>query len=229
MCQNGGVVGRGRRSERRTDALSKRRIIETAIEILDADGRDALTFRALAARLSTGSGAIYWHVANKDELLEATAEDVIARALAAVDDGVEPWQAIRDIAVGVFDAIDTHPWVGTQLARKPWQSAMLRVFEGIGGQFQAMGVAEPAQFDCASALVGYILGLAAQYSSVAGLRPVDTDRSAFLDTVAGQWTRHDPDEYPFVHRISAQLRDHDDREQFLAGIDLILAGIRAGN
>jgi hypothetical protein len=27
------------------------------------------------------------------------------------------------------------------------------------------------------------------------------------------------------HQVAEQLRDHDDREQFLAGIDLILAGI----
>jgi hypothetical protein len=30
-----------------------------------------------------------------------------------------------------------------------------------------------------------------------------------------------------VHQVAAQLREHDDREQFLAGIDLILAGITA--
>lgn len=216
------MTGKGR-----ADALSKQRIIDTAIEILDSDGPDALTFRALAARLSTGSGAIYWHVANKDDLLEATTDDVIAQALAGVGGSTDPRTTIRDIAVRVFDAIDTRPWVGTHLARKPWQSAMLRIFEGIGGQFPAMGVAEPAQFDCASALVGYILGLAAQYSSVAGLRPDETDRSAFLETVAAQWTRHDPGDYPFVHRMASQLRDHDDREQFLAGIDLILAGMRA--
>ena len=28
-----------------------------------------------------------------------------------------------------------------------------------------------------------------------------------------------------MHQVAAQLREHDDREQFLAGIDLILAGI----
>ena len=28
-----------------------------------------------------------------------------------------------------------------------------------------------------------------------------------------------------MHRVATQLREHDDREQFLAGIDLILAGI----
>jgi AcrR family transcriptional regulator len=32
----------------------------------------------LAARLVTGSGAIYYHVASKDELLAATTNDVIA-------------------------------------------------------------------------------------------------------------------------------------------------------
>ena len=72
-CQNGAVTKakRVQRTQRRTDALSKERIIETAIEILDTEGESALTFRALAARLATGSGAIYWHVANKDELLAA--------------------------------------------------------------------------------------------------------------------------------------------------------------
>jgi hypothetical protein len=28
-----------------------------------------------------------------------------------------------------------------------------------------------------------------------------------------------------MHRIAAELPEHDDRDQFLAGIDLILAGI----
>jgi AcrR family transcriptional regulator len=213
------------RAERRTDALSKERIVDAAIDILDRDGENALTFRALAARLATGSGAIYWHIANKEELLAATTEGVIARAMTGVSDVVEPSQAIRDIALGVFDAINTHPWVGTQLSRGPWQSAMLQIFEGIGRQIQTLGVAEGDQFDCASAIVSYILGLAAQYASVARLLPRESDRSAFLDTVAAQWIRHDPANYPFVHQIAAQLRDHDDREQFLAGIDLILAGI----
>ena len=43
--------------------------------------------------------------------------------------------------------------------------------------------------------------------------------------LAARWTRLDPAEYPFVHQVATQLREHDDREQFLAGVDLILAGI----
>ena len=85
---------------------------------------------------------------------------------------------------GGSDAIDAHPWVGTQLSSEPWQPAMLRILESVGGQLQAFGVAGPAQFDCASALVFYILGLAGQYAAAARLLPPGTDRSAFLAAVA---------------------------------------------
>jgi len=219
------MATRTERAERRADALSKERIVAAAIEILDADGESALTFRALAARLATGSGAIYWHVANKNDLLAATTGDVIARVMTEVVSGAEPREAIRAIASGVFDAIDAHPWAGTQLSREPWQAAALQIFESFGGQLQALGVPGRAQFDCASALLNYVLGLAGQYAAGARLLPRDTDRSAFLATVAAQWAQLDPAQYPFVRQVATQLAEHDDREQFLAGIDLILAGL----
>ena len=219
------MATRTQRTERRTDALSKERIVEAAIEILDAEGESALTFRALTARLATGSGAIYWHVANKNDLLAATTNAVIARVMTEVVSGAEPQEEIRAIALGVFDAIDAHPWVGAQLSSEPWQFAVLQIFEGIGGQLQALGVPERAQFDCASALLNYILGLAGQYAAGARLIPRETDRSAFLATVAARWAQLDPAQYPFMRQVAAGLPEHDDREQFLAGIDLILVGI----
>jgi AcrR family transcriptional regulator len=211
------MATKAKRAERRTDALSKERIVEAAIEILDAHGESALTFRALTARLATGAGAIYWHVANKNDLLARVMTDVVS--------GAEPREAIRAIALGVFDAIDARPWVGAQLSREPWQSAVHRIFESVGGQLQALGVPERAQFDCASALLNYVLGLAGQYAAATRLLARDTDRSAFLATVAARWAQLDPAEYPFMRQVAAQLPGHDDREQFLAGIDLILAGI----
>jgi AcrR family transcriptional regulator len=219
------MATRTQRTERRTDALSKGRIVETAIEILDTDGESALTFRALTARLATGAGAIYHHVASKDELLAATTDHVIASVMTEVVSGAEPRQAIRAITLGVFDAIDAHPWVGTQLSREPWQFAIMQILESVGEQLQVLGVPGRAQFDCASALANYVLGLAGQYAAGARLLAKETDRSAFLATIAARWERLDPAQYPFVHQVAAQLPGHDDREQFLAGINLILAGI----
>ncbi|MBB3751241.1 AcrR family transcriptional regulator [Mycolicibacterium sp. BK634] len=205
-------------------ALSRDGIVEAAIEILDHDGEDALTFRALAARLATGSGALYWHVANKNELLAAGADHVIARVVSDVATAATPQESIRAIALGLFDALEAHPWVGAYFTYAPW-TALMRIFESVGAQVQALGVPESRQFDCASALVHYILGVAGQNAANARLFPGEVDRSAFLAGVADTWTRHDIADCPFVHQVAAQLRDHDDREQFLTGIDLILAGI----
>ncbi|MGO4431012.1 TetR family transcriptional regulator, partial [Streptomyces sp. MCAF7] len=75
------MATRTRRSQRRTDALSRERIVEAAVELLDTAGEGGLTFRALTERLATGPGAIYWHVANKGELLDAATDAVVATAL----------------------------------------------------------------------------------------------------------------------------------------------------
>jgi len=217
------MATRARHTERREDALSRERIINAAVELLDTAGESGLTFRALSAHLRTGPGAIYWHVANKSELLIAATDAVLAGTMTtdAADDA--PEDAIRAVALGVFDAIDAHPWVGTQLSRAPTQPTMMRIFERIGQQIHALGNPETTQFTSASALLTYILGAAGQ--NAANARTDETDRTKFLETESAVWANLDPDEYPFTRNVADQLRDHDDRAQFLAGIDLILAGI----
>lgn len=201
--------------------------MSAAVELLDTEGEGGLTFRALAERLATGPGAIYWHVTGKTELLAAATEAVVAATIAGDDSDVTPQESIRALALGVFDAIDAHPWVGTQLSHAPGQSPMLRVFERIGRQVQALRVPEEAQFTAASALLNYILGVAGQNAANArGLEP-DTDRTEFLDVMATAWAELDPDRYAFTRNVAGQLREHDDRAEFLAGIDLILTGITA--
>jgi AcrR family transcriptional regulator len=206
---------------RREDALSRQRIVDAAVEMLDDAGESGLTFRALAAQLRTGAGAIHWHVPNKSELLVAATEAVVTGA--TEPDAATPEDVIRAVALGVFDAVEAHPWVGAQLSRLPSQKATLRVFERLGRQLQALGVPVDDQFDSASALLNYILGIAAQNAALARQVPAGTNRTAFLENVSADL---DPDDFAFTRSVAGQLRDHDDREQFLAGIDLILVGIR---
>lgn len=216
---------RAPRTERRTTALSKEAIVEAAIEILDSRGEAALTFRSLAARLSTGSGAIYWHVADKQALLAAATDHIIAGIMIEPGSHAPPSEEIRNVALGVFDAIDAHPWVGGQLSRDPWQYGVLRILEMVGGRVQALGVPEDAHFNIATAIMSFILGLAAQYALGAGVFDVGMDRTAALRAIARKWAQLDPERHPFVRHVATQLRHHDDREQFVAGINLILAGV----
>jgi AcrR family transcriptional regulator len=212
--------------QRRPDALSRERIVAAAVELLDADGEDGLTFRRLAGHLRTGPGAIYNHVANKSELLVAATDAVLASAMTTgVDDDMAAEDAVRAVALIVFDTIDAHPWVGTQLSRVPSHPAMLRILEPIGRRVQALGVPEADQFTSVSALLAYILGVSGQNAANARMMP-GTNRTDFLTTVSVGWANLDAGEYPFARHIAQQLPGHDDREQFLAGIDLILTGIR---
>jgi AcrR family transcriptional regulator len=212
--------------QRRSDALSRERIVEVAIDVLDRDGEAGLTFRRLALTLKTGPGALYHHVANREELLAAAADAVLTTASIA-GAGESPRDAVRAIAGAVFDAIDAHPWVGRQLVPAPAQPAMLAVFERIGQQVRALGVPDAALFTSASALTNYMIGVGELNAANALAAQGDTDRTAALTQMSDQWANLDAHAYPMTRLMAGQMRDHDDREQFLDGIDLILAGIAA--
>jgi AcrR family transcriptional regulator len=217
-----------RRTQRGEPSLSRDSIIAASIDLLDAGGDGGLTFRALSERLGTGAGAIYWHIANKDDLLDAACDAIVAQTMATAAGSAAPQDAIRAIGLGLFDAIDDHPWVGAQLARAPARMPMVRILEGIGSRVAAMGLQGNALWLGGSTLLHYILGVAAQnaanraYAQTHGL-----EREDYLEAVGAEWSQLDADAYPFTRGIAAQLREHDDRADFLVGIDLILEGIAA--
>src|SRR3984957_8387783 len=222
------MVKKARSAQRREESLSRDRIIEASIALLDQSGESGLTFRALSERLATGPGAIYWHIANKSDLLTAACDAIVARTMEARMARATPKATIRALALGMFDAIDAHPWVGSALIRAELQSPMVRVLERIGQQVRALGVPDRSQWAVVSALLNYILGVGGQNAANGQLaRTRGIDRSDFLKAVASVWLKLDPEEYPFARSVAGQLRAHDDRRDFLAGIDLILRGIES--
>ena len=213
---------------RRADALTRDTIIDAAIALLDTAGEGGLTFRALAARLATGAGAIYWHVADKDDLFTAASDAIVARAMQAAPPGDTPQAGIRAVALAVFEAMDAHPWLGSALSRAPGQLPTVRILERLGGQVDALGVPQERQWMAACALLNYLLGVSGQNAANALIaREQGLERAHFLDTLAGAWSRLDAQAFPFARKVAGQLRAHDDRDDFLAGIDLIVHGMQA--
>ena len=217
----------------RDQALSRERIVEVAVELLDASGESGLTFRALASRLATGPGALYWHVDNRDELLAAATGAVLAPVLTSVPEPAAtaaPAERIRAVALGLFDVIDEHPWLATTLAAElshhPWGAVTAGLVESVGREVAALGVPEEGWFTATFALVHYVLGAAGQNATNRRLHG-GTDREAFLDAAARAWEALDPQQYPVTRVVAGQVRHHDDRAEFLAGVDLVLAGITA--
>lgn len=79
-------------------AVSADRIVDVALEIVDHDGVDALTMRALAAKLGVAVTAIYWHVGDKDALFDAIADRVADEVGGIRVTGAEP--VARIVSVG---------------------------------------------------------------------------------------------------------------------------------
>ncbi|MET7303975.1 helix-turn-helix domain-containing protein [Embleya sp. NPDC005575] len=228
------MATRARRTQRRNQVLSREQIIGAAVELLDTGGEGALTVRALTERLATGSGAIYYHVGNRDELLDTATETVVTAALAttAAQAAATPEDEIRVVALALFDAIAEHPWLATrltlQIIRNPVGSISVGIFERIGRQVSELGVPQARWFDAASTLVHYILGAVSQNARIegdtSGVEP-DADREEFLGATAEAWQDLDPEDYPFMHAIAGRISEHDDREQFLTGIAVVLDGL----
>ena len=57
--------------------LTRERLVEAALELINADGLDALSMRALADRLDVKAASLYWHVRDRRELLELLAESMV--------------------------------------------------------------------------------------------------------------------------------------------------------
>ncbi|GAA1814334.1 MULTISPECIES: TetR/AcrR family transcriptional regulator C-terminal domain-containing protein [Brevibacterium] len=229
----------GRRPK--SDSLTRSAIVAAAIDLLDEAGEPGLTVRALAARLHTGPGSIYWHVGDRSGLLALACDAVLAAAAeeagSAGESGVageggsaptpEPIAAVRGIAVSLFDALDAHPWAGVILAGAASAPSLLTALDRIGTLLDEAGVARDAQFYQATAILNYVLGVAAQMARNARSAAGGKSQAEWLEKRAAEWEQMDDRTHPFLHRVSADFRDHDDREQFIAGLDLLLAGIVA--
>ncbi|MFJ6837428.1 TetR/AcrR family transcriptional regulator [Streptomyces sp. NPDC091209] len=207
-------------------------VLTAAVALLDEAGEPALTLRALATRLGTGVGSIYWYVSGKDDLLDRAIDHVLGGVLTAVEGQTgsdDPVDDLRVMAVTLFDAIVDRPWLGAHFMRRTdVQGNSLRLFEKLGQQTLRLDLTPPQRFHAVSAIVGVVVGNAADMGQEPPQEVLDgfVDRDEFLGRYTETWRALDAEEFPFVHDIVDEFDGHDDKEQFLAGLDLTLAGLR---
>lgn len=72
-------------AHRRSDVVAK------ALEVLDNHGLADLSMRRLAAELDVRPSALYWHFANKQELLAAVSDEILARGLDRREHSASDW------------------------------------------------------------------------------------------------------------------------------------------
>ena len=176
-------------------------VVATALRVLDDHGLADLSMRRLANELDVQPSALYHHVANKQTLLAAVADEILTRGARPVSDG--PWEeqaraachALRDACLAWTDGAEV---VATARAfglgaRAPYDE-LVAVLAGAGIEQELAGTA-------ARTLIHFVLGHALDeqtHRQAGSAGAIDSDPTA---------TDHTAD--------------------FETGLDLVLGGLRA--
>jgi AcrR family transcriptional regulator len=212
----------------RRRGLSVEAIVDVAMAIVDSEGLDALTMRAVAAELGTGAASLYAYVGSKDELITL----LIDRVLGEMEFEGEPdparWrEQFKAMAVATRQAWGRHrDLVRAQFARVPlggqnaldgseWMIAVLRA----GGlSDRTVGLALD--------LVALYIGAVAYEDSLddrAGLSPEQWEE--FAASLRNYFTALPAERYPNLVSMAVAISAVEDRFEF--GLDVILAGLAA--
>lgn len=87
----------------------RRRILATAMGIVEEGTVEALSMRRLAAELGVAPTAIYWHVGNRNELLDALVDQLIAELGDPKPTGDTPAQRLAEIARWIRSRVNERP------------------------------------------------------------------------------------------------------------------------
>lgn len=103
--------------------LSRERVIQAALDIVDRDGLDGLTMRALGRELGADPMAAYYHLPNKAAVLDGVVEAVWSE-LELPEASDKSWQTqLEEIAGAMRDTLRRHPNALPILATRPNLSA----------------------------------------------------------------------------------------------------------
>ena len=141
-------------SRARREPLTVDRIVEASLQIVEAEGFDALTMRRVASALQASPGALYAHVRDKAELDDLMIGELCSRVtLPTPDPGQWRTQAI-DVCQQLRDQYLRYPGISrAALATAPHSLDTLRINEGMlailqvaGGSLQSAAWAIDAAF-----------------------------------------------------------------------------------
>ncbi|WP_405165930.1 TetR/AcrR family transcriptional regulator C-terminal domain-containing protein [Nocardia sp. NBC_01499] len=135
-------------------------IIAAAVELLDAEGLDALSMRKIGAKLDAGATSLYWHVANKDELLEWVLDEFWGMVEVPEPDEA-PWrEVLSNFAYNFRDTLRAHPWGASLIGRLPSMGPnSLRLTDRLRRTYIRMGFRGIDTYLASGTVMSYVLGV----------------------------------------------------------------------
>ncbi|KAF0847163.1 TetR/AcrR family transcriptional regulator [Nocardia caishijiensis] len=197
----------------RVPLLSRDRIRDAALALIDRDGLAEVSMRKLAAELGVQAASLYGHYPNKDELLD----DIAARVMSRVDTSAfdsAPWdEALASWARSYRTALATHPNFVPYLAAGPGRRAEnLRAADAVHGGL--VGAGWPPRY-------ATMIGAATRYLVMGST--VGSFAGGFADDV--QVYR---DRYPHLNQahLLRAIADEIDDDSFELALTAFIGGLR---
>ena len=215
--------GSGTKRVRPRVPLTRELVLQTALRLADQGGLESLSMRKLGQELGVEAMAVYYHFANKDEVLDGIV-DLVWTEIDLPVAGEDWWIAMRRRAISVHDVLARHRWaIGLMESRLNPGPANLRHHDAVIGNLRAAGFEMAMVAHAYSLLDGYIYGFALTKMNL----PFDAldDISEMAQTMLEPF----PDgQYP---NLVAFITEHamqpgyDFANEFEWGLDVVLDGI----
>ena len=217
----------------RPQRITRDLLLDAAMQIVDAEGLEALTMRRLGHAVDAVPAMVYRFFTDKSQLVEALADRLFAQARDH-HSGVEPptagarWPAelerLRQVAHGIRRALLAHPaLVAAAVRRPPRQEATLRGLDAGLALLLAAGLDPEAAAKGYQAVLFYTLGFAALEAPFAAAPDGGVQDQAATHAVLAGLPAAD---YPTIAVAVDHLSGPDLTAQFDHGLHLLLAGLR---
>ena len=203
--------------------LTRERVFQAAVVLADERGLEALTMRALGEQLGVEAMSLYYHVANKGELLDGMV-DVVFSEIELPTTDVDWKTAMRRRAISTREALARHHWaVGLLESSTSPGPANFRLHDAVLGCLREAGFSVENAVHAYSVQDAYIYGFALQEKTL----PVDTP-GELAEAAESMRRQFNADDYP---HIAETITEHvtkpgyDFADEFEFGLDLILDGL----
>jgi AcrR family transcriptional regulator len=216
------------RVTRVTARLSRETILAAGIALADRDGLDGLSMRRLGHELGVNPMSVYHHVRDKDALLEAMTDAIVAEIAPDHETtaGVLAWtEELRSLLQAARRTMLGHPWAVRVLQQRDSPSpAILRHIDRVLGTLRRGGCSIQLSHHALHVLGSRSLGFS---QDLFDDKPADRADPAALADQFRAWA----ETYPYVvelGRVAAHeggLGGCDDDAEFNFALDLLLEGL----
>lgn len=211
---------RGRRVGRPSEVvLSRKRIFEVALRLLDTHGPEGFGMRDVARELGVRVSSLYNHIDSKDDILRGIRELIGERISGEMLESADWYAGLRDWAYAYREAFAAHPPTIALLAVMPIHvdSNVSIAYNRVISLLHTAGWTRAEAINTLVALESFILGSALDAVAAPDmLNPGDRD-----DVPAFTTAYHEREEV--VTRTGITPADL----AFRTGLDLFLGGLRA--